>query len=72
MLVKLKIMLYNKCVRCFMNTYEIRLKFSDTNIEIVKVVANDRRTALQEYLNHCNENDLIALKYLDRLSIKEI
>lgn len=55
-----------------MNTYEIKLKFSDTNIEIVKVVANDRRTALQEYLNHCSENDLIALKYLDRLSIKEI
>lgn len=55
-----------------MNTYEIKLKFSDTNIEIVKVVANDRRTALQEYLNHCNENDLIALIYLDRLSIREI
>lgn len=55
-----------------MKTYEIKLKFTDTNIEIVKVVANDRRTALQEYLNRCSENELIALKYLDRLSIKEV
>lgn len=55
-----------------MKTYDIILKFSDTNIEIKRVVANDRRLALQEYLNNCSESDLIALKYLDRLSIKEI
>ena len=55
-----------------MKTYEIILKFTDTNIEIKRVVANDRRTALQEYLNRCNESELVALKYLDRLHIKEI
>lgn len=55
-----------------MKTFEIRLKFSDTNIEIKKVIANDRRTALQEYLNSCNENEFLALIYLDRLSIKEV
>ena len=30
------------------------------------------KKALQEYLNRCSENELIALKYLDRLSIKEV